>query len=230
MNVDNSNLVDRNKNLYTPNNEPTSLNIEDNAEILTMNRNDPLPKWKLSQYNGVLFHWLEWFVQFLSAVDSARLSDDAKLTYLKALVTGKTKNAIAEFAYSSVTYRDALNTLVRQFGQPQTLINAHLEKLNCFPPMKMHNSDSFASFASTISNIFGMFKSLFYNQDLEGVALLNQALSKLPPKLKESWALHTVKRSLHQSSLLHLNDWLEKKAQAHVRMQANIPKNRNHEN
>ena len=117
-----------------------------------MNRKDPLPKWKLSQYEGVTFHWLEWFVQFLSAVDSARLSDDVKLTYLKDLKTGKVKNAIAEIAFSSVTYRDALNTFIRKFGQPQTVVHAHLEKLNCFPPMKVYNSDSITSFAFTISN------------------------------------------------------------------------------
>ena len=74
-----------------------------------MNRKDPLPEWKLSQYNVDPLHWHEWFGQFVSAVDSARMSDDVKLTYLKTLVTGKAKNAIAEFAYSGVMYKDALN-------------------------------------------------------------------------------------------------------------------------
>ena len=58
----------------------------------------------------------------------------------------------------------------------------------------MHNSDSIISFASTISNLVGVFKSLSYIQNLEGVALLNQALGKLPLNIKESWALHTVKK------------------------------------
>ena len=66
--------------------------------MITMNRKDPLPELKLSQYNGHPLHWYEWFGQFLSAVDSARLSDDVKLTYLKTLVTGKNKNATAGFA------------------------------------------------------------------------------------------------------------------------------------
>ena len=131
-----------------------------------MNSKDPLPEWKLSQYNGDSLHWHEWFGQFVSGVNSARLSDDVKLTYLKILVTGKTKNAVAEFAYSGVLYKDTLNTLIRKFGQPQTVFNAHPEKLSCFPPLKMHNSDSIIGFASTISNFVGVFKSLSYTQDL----------------------------------------------------------------
>ena len=94
----------------------------------------------------------------------------------------------------------------------------------------MHNSESIISFASTILNLFGVFKSLSYTQDLEGVALLTQALEKLPPNLNESWALHAVKRSLYQPSLLHLNDRLAEKAEAQDRMRANSPKNRNPEN
>ena len=88
-----------------------------------MNQN-PLPESKLSQYNDDHLHWHDWFGQFVSAVDSSRLSDDVKLTYLKTLVTGKAKNAVAEFGYSGVLYKDALNTLIRKFGQPQTVVNA----------------------------------------------------------------------------------------------------------
>ena len=86
---DDNNHVDRNKPPYPPINE----------------KKPPLPankRKKLSQYNGDRLHWHEWFAQFVSAVDSARLSDDVKLTCLKTLLTGKNKNAIAEFAYSSV--------------------------------------------------------------------------------------------------------------------------------
>ena len=55
---------------------------------------------------------------------------------LKTLVTGKAKNAFAEIAYSGVMYKDALSILICKFGQPQTIIKAHLEKLKRFPPLK----------------------------------------------------------------------------------------------
>ena len=73
-------------------------------------------------------------------------------------------------------YKDALNTLIRKFGQPQTISNVYLDKLSCLQPLKMHNYDSIISFASTISSFVGVLKSNSYTKDLEGVALLNQAL------------------------------------------------------
>ncbi len=170
--------------------------IQELAEVLMLNRKDPLPEWKLSQFNGDPLNWHEWFGQFRSAIDSQRLSDDVKLTYLKTLVTGKAKSAIAEFAYCGAMYTDALKTLERKFGQPQTIVSAHMEKLANFPPLKMHSSDNVISFSTMISSLVGVFKSLSFHSDLKGSALLTQAIQKLPPNMKESWSRHTVKRHL----------------------------------
>ena len=78
----------------------------------------------------------------------------------------------------------------------------------------MHNSDSIEKFASTISNLVGVLNSLSSTQDLKAVALLIQALGKLPRNVKESCALYTLKKSLNLSSLLHFNDWMVEKADA----------------
>ena len=105
------------------------VTVKDLAELLSLSKRDTLPEWKLSQYNGDPLQWHEWHGQFSSAIDSQTLSDDVKLTYLKTLVTGKAKAAIAEFAYCGSMYRDALKTLERKFGQPQAVVTAHLDKL-----------------------------------------------------------------------------------------------------
>ena len=78
---------------------PTTVTIHDLAQLLSAAKKDHLPEWKLAQYNGDPLQWHEWIGQFRSALDSAPLSNDVKLTYLKTLVTGKAKTAIAEFAY-----------------------------------------------------------------------------------------------------------------------------------
>ena len=89
----------------------THLTIKDLAELLTISRKDPLPEWKLDKYDGNPLNWHEWYGQFRSAVDSTQLSQDVKLTYLKTLVTGKAKTAIANFAYCGAMYTEALKTL-----------------------------------------------------------------------------------------------------------------------
>ena len=168
--------------------------IKELADAINSKKNDPLPEWKLAQYNGDPLQWHEWYGQFKSAIDSQTLTDDVKLTYLKTLVTGKAKIAIAEFAYCGLMYKDALRTLERKFGQPQAVVSAHLDKLSNFPPLKMHNSDNIINYSAAISSLVGVFKSLSYDADLKSASLLNQAVQKLPPNMKESWSLFTVKK------------------------------------
>ena len=77
----------------------TQVRMKHIAELLTKSRKDPFPEWRLDTYDGNPLNWLEWYGQLRSAVDSTQLSQDVKLTYLKTLVTGKAKTAIANFAY-----------------------------------------------------------------------------------------------------------------------------------
>ena len=148
----------------------------------------------------------------------AILSFDEKLTYLKTLVVGKAKTAIAEYSYSGVLYKDALATLQKKFGQPHAVLGAHLDKLSNFPPLKMHNSENLIGFFSTISGLVADFKSLSFNDDLKINNLLNQAVSKLPPNLKEAWSMQTVRRQWHRPTLLDFNEWLNEKAEVHEKL------------
>ena len=194
------------------------LSARELVELLMHSRKDHLPEWTLAQFDGNPLNWHEWFGQFKSTVDSAVLTDDTKLTYLKTLVTGKAKTATAEFSYSGVMYKDALATSQRKFGQPHAIFGAHLDKLNTFSPLKMHNSENFISFYSALSGLVAVFKSLSFNDDLKSVNLLNQAVSKLPPNLKEAWSMHIVRHNWQQPTLLDFNNWLKEKAEGHERL------------
>ena len=112
----------------------TSL-IRELTDAITSKKNDPLPEWKLAQFNGDPLQWHEWYGQFKSVIDSHSLTDDVQLTYLKTLVTGKAKIAIAEFAYCGLMYNDALRTLEPKFGRPQAVVSAHLDKRSNFTPL-----------------------------------------------------------------------------------------------
>ena len=91
---------------------------------------------------------------------------------LKIVVTGKAKTA---------RYKDALDTLQRKFGQPHASAGAHLDKLSILPPIKMNNSES-----GLVAGLVAVFISLSFNDDLNSGNLLDQAVSKLPSKHKET--------------------------------------------
>ena len=209
--------------------EPASENailIKALTDDLTSMRIDPLPDWNLSQYNGESLQWHKWHGQFKSAIVSQSLTDEVKLKYLKTLVTGKAKKAIAEFAYCGAMYKDALRTLERKFGHLQVVIIPRLDKLSSFPPLKMHNSDNSFNYSGCISSLVGVFKSLSYNSDLESAALLNTAVQKLPLNMKESRSLFTVKKHWVKPTLLDFNDWLKEEVQAHNLMKNTATKAR----
>ena len=68
--------------------------------------------------------------------------------------------SIAEIAYCGAMYKDALRTLEGKFGQTQAVVSAHLDKLNSFPPLKMHNSDNTINYSVLISSLVWVFNSL----------------------------------------------------------------------
>ena len=90
-----------------------------------------------------------------------------------------------------------------------------MDKLSSFPPLKMQNSDNIINYSGCISSLVRVFKSLSYYSDLTSAALLNTAVHKLPPNMKESWSLFTVKKRWVKTTLLDFNDWLKEKAEAH---------------
>ena len=126
-------------------------------------------------------------------------------------------------------YKDALKTLKRKFGQPQTVVSAYLDKLANYPPVKMHNSHSIISYSATVFSLVGVFRSLNHVQDWSSASLLGQAIQKLAPNLKEAWSMNTVKRNLDRPTLIQSNDWLKEKAEAHERMKVTSSKTKTYD-
>ena len=78
--------------------------------------------------------------------------------------------------------------------------------------------------------LVSVFRSLHYVQDLTGAALLGQVVQKLPPNLKEAWAMQIAKNKWSRITLLEFNDWLKEKAEAHEVMKVTSlkPKSNDH--
>ena len=150
-----------------------AVTVQDLAQLVTVPKNDHLSDWKSEHYNEDPLQWHEWIGQIESTIDSALLSNDVKLSYLKPLVTGKAKAAIVEL---ETKCQDALKTFERNFGESQAVVSVHLDKLNSFPLLKMHNSENTIAFSATISIMVGVFRLLKYEHDLSNVALLGQAV------------------------------------------------------
>ena len=68
---------------YVPNSDEQPISARELADIILHSRKDRLPELKLEVFDGEPLNWYEWFGQFQATVDSAMLTDDEKLKYLK---------------------------------------------------------------------------------------------------------------------------------------------------
>ena len=80
------------------------------------------------------------------------------------------------------------------FGRPELLVCSELNKLQAVVKISDNHLENILPFANTVKNIFAFFKSANLNQHLANPTLLEQLVSKLPPK----------KQSTFQSKLLKL--------------------------
>ena len=145
------------------------------------------------------------------------------------MVNGKTQMTITEFPHSGTMYEDALETLGLMFGQPQAVVSAYLDELSNLFPLEMHDSRTVIIYSSTISALVRVFRTLHYHQDFSVASFLGQAAQTFPPKVKEAWPMHTVKKNWDRSTLLDFNGWPKDKAEAHegTKMSSGKPKNKN---
>ena len=112
-----------------------------------------------------------------------------------------------------------------KFDLPHEVVGTHLEKLSSLPSLEMHSSDNIINYFATISSVVGVVKSLSYDADLS-TSLLNTAVQKYLPGMKESRSLFTVQKLWVKPTLLDFNDCLNQKAEAHDLMKQTSIKQR----
>ena len=66
-----------------------------------------LHKMVFDKFCGNVLEWLNWFGQYLATNDKSGATDSVKITYLKNLVTGNTKEAVEGMRYCSQMYHAA---------------------------------------------------------------------------------------------------------------------------
>lgn len=89
-----------------------------------------LPKLSIKRFNGDLTKWVTYWDSFNSSIHSnPSLSSVDKFNYLMSLVESSAADAIAGLTITSANYDEAIDTLRRRFGDPQLIVNRHMEAL-----------------------------------------------------------------------------------------------------
>ena len=89
-----------------------------------------LPKLSMKKFNGDLTKWTTFWDSFSSSIDAnPALSGIDKFNYLISLLESTAAEAIAGLTPTDANYEEAVATLKKRFGNPQLIINRHMEAL-----------------------------------------------------------------------------------------------------
>ena len=128
-----------------------------------------LPKLKMTEFAGDPLEWPEWSSLFIAVIHNAPINDNAKMSHLKTLVKGKAKAAIAGLGYSGALYHTAWDTLVRNFGRPQTVVNAQMKLIHTYHFIKSHDSAAIIKYAELITTCVSVLNQYGFTGDLSSV-------------------------------------------------------------
>ena len=89
-----------------------------------------LPKLEVPKFNGKLHEWQELWDSYSSAIhQNNSLAEVDKFTYLRSLLTGQSKSAIAGFALTSANYGVAVELLTKRYGKKMAIQRAHVNDM-----------------------------------------------------------------------------------------------------
>ena len=152
------------------------------------NHSSRLPKLNLPTFSGNPLHWFTFWDSFEAAVHSnTSLGGVQKFTYLKAQLMGDALRAVTGFPLTNSNYEQAVTLLRERFGQPNKIINAHMQALLDLPK-PIYELSSLQVFYDTMENHVRGLESLGRSHESYGDLLVPIVLGKLPCDMRTNLA------------------------------------------
>ena len=133
--------------------------------------------------------WIPFWEAFENSVHNSALTDIQKMTYLKGYLKGEALDSIKGFSMIGNNYQEVFRQLQHDFGDTDSLIGAHIQKLDNLPALK--NSNDVAGLKQLHRNVNSNVKSLEQLGHLSstyGVLLGQRILHSIPGELQKKWA------------------------------------------
>ena len=102
------------------------------------------------------------------------------MSHLKTLVKGKAKAAIAGLGYSGALYHTAWDTLVGNFGRPQTVVNAQMKLVHTYLFIKSHDSAAIIKYAQLITTCLSVLNLYGFTGDLSSECIEQRCKKTIP--------------------------------------------------
>lgn len=168
-----------------------------------------LPKLVIKKFNGDLTKWTKFWDAFSSSIDTnPALCGIDKFNYLISLLESAALEAITGLTPTEANYEEAVATLKKRFGNPQLIINRHMEALLNVSGVSSHHDVRGLRrlYDSVEAHVRGL-KALKVPAQTYGGLLTSVLVNKLPNELRlivtremtgETWDLERLLRIIEQ--------------------------------
>lgn len=179
-----------------------------------------LPKLHVKTFNGNSEEWPEFILNFKSLIDdNSSLTNAHKLAYLKTFLGKRPTDSVFGLLLHAENYGKALSELERIYGNSALVIEAYIERVRTFPPLK--DNSGLLALKSEVAQLVHMFRTMGYETDLKAKGLYTDLKSKLPLNMRESWGRYVVKKG-GDPNVEMFHQWLVEKEEA-LRIGGGLP-------
>lgn len=145
-----------------------------------------LPKLEVRKFDGKLHEWQEFWDSFESAIHrNDTLENVDKFSYLRGLLVGPARSAIAGFALTSVNYEAAVELLTKRYGKKEAIQRAHVnELLNIQPVYNERDAPRLRSLYDFLETKHRALQALGVDENTYSAIVVPAVLEKLPQTLR----------------------------------------------
>ena len=145
-----------------------------------------LPKLSIRKFNGDLTRWVTFWDSFDSSIHTnPTLSSVDKFNYLISLLESSAAEAIAGLTLTSANYEEAVATLRKRFGNPQLIVDRHMEALLSVTAVSSHHDiKGSRKLHDTVEAHIRGLRALGVPAESYGGLLTSVLMNKLPPEIR----------------------------------------------
>ena len=173
------------KSLYLVDKHFKKDNCQPESPHTKLNNSARLPRLNLKTFDGNPLAFQPFWDIFKSTVHNNKGIDEvSKFNYLKSLLEGKAKACLLGLDTTSENYKHAIDLLHERFGDPQNIINAHMDSLLSLRQVKTDNVEQLREIYDVIEIHTRGLTSFDISTKNYGPILNSIVMSKLPHNIK----------------------------------------------
>ena len=177
--------------ISAPASNPLNSNLTENAASPGTSANSKtarvkLPKLEVRKFVGKLEEWQEFWDSFENAIHlNDSLSKVDKFSYLRGLLVGPARSAIAGFTLTSANYGSAVELLKNRYAKKTAIQRAHVnELLNVQPVYNERDAQRFRSLYDFLETKHRALQALEVDESTYSAIVVPSVLEKLPHALR----------------------------------------------